>query len=73
MKQSIKIFIALFAVAIGFSSCLKDKTLIHPDNTIKNIVEFYNNTPITSNTSSIFPVYTPLTLVVAPVIFSCTV
>lgn len=62
MKKSIKIFIALFVVAIGFSSCLKDKTLIHPDNTVGNVVEFYNLTPITSGTSATFPIFTPLTL-----------
>ncbi|RZM29415.1 MAG: DUF1735 domain-containing protein, partial [Pedobacter sp.] len=36
------------------------------DNTVKGIVEFYNNTPITSGSSAIFPVYTPATLELTP-------
>lgn len=59
--KHINSLLVLLTAMVGLSSCLKDESLIHPDNA-ENIIEFYNNTPITSNTSSIYPVYTPLTL-----------
>jgi hypothetical protein len=62
MKQSIKLLLAFTAIVGSFTSCLKGDTLIHPNNTVDGIVEFFNNTPITTGTSAIFPVYTPATV-----------
>jgi hypothetical protein len=58
MKKIINIFL-LGLIAIGFSSCLKDKSLTQPDadGAIPNIIEFQNIGPITSPTTSIYPVY----------------
>jgi hypothetical protein len=58
MKKIINIFLLGF-LAVGLSSCLKDKSLIQPDadGAISNLIEFQNIGAITSGTSSPFPVY----------------
>lgn len=56
--------IVLGLIVTGFSSCLKDKSLIGPDadGAIKNIIEFKNIAPITSGPTAPFAVYIPFTL-----------
>jgi len=58
MKKIINIFL-LGLITVGFSSCLKDKSLTLPDadGAIPNLIEFQNIGPITSPTTSIYPVY----------------
>jgi len=58
MKKIINIFL-LGLITVGFSSCLKDKSLIQPDaeGAIPNLIEFQNVGAITSGTSSNYPVY----------------
>jgi len=58
MKKIINISL-LVLITVGFSSCLKDKSLTLPDadGAIPNLIEFQNIGPITSPTTSIYPVY----------------
>jgi len=58
MKKIINIFL-LGLIVVGFSSCLKDKSLTQPDadGAIPNLIEFQNIGPITSAPTSIYPVY----------------
>ena len=58
MKKIINISLCLFFLA-GFSSCLKDDTIIGPDSpgAIKHIVEFMNPAPIASGNTNKVPVY----------------
>jgi hypothetical protein len=63
MKKIINLVVCGLIVT-GFSSCLKDKTIIGPDSdgAIKNVVEFQNIGPIKSGASAPFAVYIPFTL-----------
>jgi len=58
MKKILSL-IMLTLVITGFSSCLKDDSIIGPDapGAIKNVVEFQNINYISSGTSSTYPLY----------------
>lgn len=58
MKKILNLLV-LGLIITGFSSCLKDNSLIGPDapGALKNIVEFQNINFISSGTSSTYPLY----------------
>ena len=58
MKNILKLSMSFLLVA-GFSSCLKDKTIIGPDSpgAIKHIIEFKNPAPIASGNDLSMPTY----------------
>lgn len=58
MKKIINLSICFFFLA-GFSSCLKDKTIIGPDSpgAVKHVIEFSNPAVIASGTTDKTPVY----------------
>lgn len=58
MKKILNIAVFAFLIT-GFSSCLKDETMIGPDspNAVQHVVEFLNPAVIVSSTTSTIPIY----------------
>lgn len=58
MKKITNIALCIFFLA-GFSSCLKDNTIIGPDSpgAVKHVIEFLNPATITSNIGTSVPLY----------------